>query len=174
MIVIGVLLIIVAAAVGAVLVVGTMPLTDDASRTDIEVLGGNVGLSPLALLIAGAVLITVLWLGLILLRAGARRSSRRRKDAKATAQEEQARRVEAEQEMKDQLAMRERELAEERRLREEETAALRREASGPVAGAHGAAFATGEFASPTGEHTLENENTLESDRDDVARRPEGG
>ena len=82
MILIGLLLILLAAAVGTLLFIGTQQITD---TTDIDILGGTLGLPPLALLIAGALTISIFWLGWALLRSGIRRSSKRRARAKEQA-----------------------------------------------------------------------------------------
>lgn len=133
MILIGLLLIVVAAAVGTLLVIGTQHIAD---TTDIHVLGGTLGLPPLALVVAGAVTISIFWLGWVLLRGGIKRASRRRQEAKETARQAEADRVAQERKMQDEFAQRERDLAEERRRHEEETQALRRQADERVAEQH--------------------------------------
>lgn len=130
MILIGLLLIVLAAAVGTLLFLGTQQITD---TTDIEVLGGTIGLPPLALLVAGAVTISIFWLGWALLRGGIRRTSRRRREAKEAARQAEAERIAHERRLQEEFALRERELAEERRAHEADTAALRQEADERVA-----------------------------------------
>jgi uncharacterized membrane protein len=132
-ILIGILLILLAAAVGTLLFLGTQQITD---TTDINVLGGTIGLPPLALLIAGAVTISIFWLGWAMLRGGIRRSSRRRQQAKEAAKAAEADRVARERKMQEDFARQERELAEERRRHESETAALKKQADARVAEQH--------------------------------------
>jgi uncharacterized membrane protein len=133
MIVLGVLLVVLAAVAGALLFVGTASLTDG---VDVDILGTTLSLPPLTLLLTGAVVITVFWLGWALLRTGVRRGARRRRDAREAARRAEQERADAERRAHEQLAAREAELAEERRRREEETAALRQEADARVAEQH--------------------------------------
>jgi hypothetical protein len=79
-IIIGLLLIILAAAVGTLLFVGTQQITD---TTDINVFGGTLGLPPLALL-TFSLTISVFWLGWAMLR-GIRRSRGAQKPKKPPA-----------------------------------------------------------------------------------------
>lgn len=113
MILAGLLLIIISVIAGVLLFMGTSSLTD---HVDVNILNGTIGLPPLALLITGAAVITVFWLGWALLRGGIKLNSRRRKEAKAAARDAEARRVESD-----------RKLAEERRLREQQEADLKRQ-----------------------------------------------
>ncbi|HYN30077.1 MAG TPA: hypothetical protein VES95_09430 [Dermatophilaceae bacterium] len=133
MIALGVLLLLLAAVAGALLFVATASLTDG---VDIGILGGTVSLPPLALLITGAVVITVFWLGWALLRTGVRRGTRHRKEARQAATQAEQARVQTERRTKEEISARESELAAEQRRREEETAALRREADARVAEQH--------------------------------------
>lgn len=122
MILAGLLLIIIAVIAGILLFMGTSSLTD---HVDVNILNGTIGLPPLALLITGAAVITLFWLGWALLSGGVRRNSRRRKEAKLAAREAEDRRLESE-----------RKLAEERQLREEHEAQLRRESDERVKEQH--------------------------------------
>ena len=122
MVLLGVVLILLAAGAGVLLFLGTAQITD---TVDITMPGGTLSLPPLTLLITGMVLISVFWLGWAMLRGGLRRGKRRRVEAKEAAAAAEARRVEDERRMQEEFAARERELADERRRREEETAALR-------------------------------------------------
>ncbi|MCA0337780.1 MAG: hypothetical protein LCH66_13100 [Actinobacteria bacterium] len=133
MILVGLLLILLAAAVGTLLFLGTQQITD---TTDINVLGGTIGLPPLALLIAGAVTISIFWLGWAMLRGGIRRGSRRRQQAKEAARTAEAERVARERQLQEDFARQERELAEERRRHESETTRLRQQADERVAEQH--------------------------------------
>lgn len=124
MIIIGLILVLLAIAAGILLFEGTSQLTDGVT---IDVFGGTITLPPLALLITGAAVITVFWLGWVLMRQGMKRGARRRRAAKEEAALADQRRVDNERKMQEDFAQRERQLAEERRQHEEETAALRRQ-----------------------------------------------
>ena len=116
MVLLGVILVLLAAAAGVVLVAGTAQLTDS---VDIDVLGGTLSLPPLTLLITGMVVISIFWLGWAMLRSGLRRSKRRRVEAKESAAAAEAKHVEEQKRMQEEFATREQALAEERRRREE-------------------------------------------------------
>lgn len=122
MVLLGVVLVLLAAGAGVLLFIGTAQITD---TVDITILGGTLSLPPLTLLITGMVLISVFWLGWAMLRGGLRRGKRRRVEAKEAVATAEARRLEEEHRMQDEFAARERQLVEERRQRDEETAALR-------------------------------------------------
>jgi type VI protein secretion system component VasK len=115
MVLIGVILVLLAAAAGVVLIAGTAQLTDS---VQIDVLGGTLSIPPLTLLITGMVVISVFWLGWVLLRSGLRRSKRRRVEAKEAAAAAEAKRAEEHKHMQDEFAAREQALSEERRRRE--------------------------------------------------------
>ena len=133
MIILGLILVLLAVAAGILLFEGTRALTDG---VDIDVLNGTVSLPPLALLITGAAVITIFWLGWALMRAGIRRGSRRRREAKEQAALAEQRRVDDERRMQEEFAQHERKLAEERQRREQETADLRRDADERVEEQH--------------------------------------
>jgi hypothetical protein len=116
MVLIGVILVLLAAAAGVVLIAGTAQLTDS---VQIDVLGGTLSIPPLTLLITGMVVISVFWLGWVLLRGGLRRGKRRRVEAKEAAAAAEAKRVEEQTRMQEEFATREQALTEERRRREE-------------------------------------------------------
>jgi len=116
MVLLGVILVLLAAAAGVVLVAATAQLTDS---VQIDVLGGTLAIPPLTLLITGMVVISVFWLGWVLLRTGLRRGKRRRVEAKEAAAARDAERVEEQKRMQDEFAAREQALTEERRRREE-------------------------------------------------------
>jgi membrane protein implicated in regulation of membrane protease activity len=96
MILLGILFVAAALAGGALLFVGASSLDDTIS---IPLLGGSINLPPVALFIAGAASVLLLWLGWAMLRGGARRSSRQRREAKENARlaEEQRRRAAADE-----------------------------------------------------------------------------
>ncbi|MBR7743381.1 hypothetical protein KC207_08775 [Phycicoccus sp. BSK3Z-2] len=131
MILLGIVLVLVALGLGALLVVGAVRLEDPVV---IDVLGGSVNLPPIVFLVAGMVLISLFWLGWAVLRTGARRSRRRRHDTKEAERRAKEQRAAEEQRMKDEVAARDRQLEAERRAHEEETQRLRREADERNAG----------------------------------------
>ncbi len=79
MIVLGLILIVLAVAAGALLFIATQPLTDPVA---LEALGVQANVLPLVLLIAGAAVMVLLWLGLVMIRGSVRRKARRRREAK--------------------------------------------------------------------------------------------
>lgn len=125
MVLLGVVLILLAAGAGVLLFAGTAQLED---TVDVELLGGTLSVPPLALLVTGMVVISLFWLGWAVLRAGLRHNKRRRVQAKEDAAAAEARRVSDERRMQEELDSREKQLVEERRLRESETAQLRQQA----------------------------------------------
>jgi len=132
-IILGLILVLLAVAAGILLFEGTSALTDG---VDIDILNGTISLPPLALLLTGAAVISVFWLGWALMRHGIKRGSRRRRQAKEEAALAEQRRVDSERRMQEEFAQRERKLAEERRRHEEETTALRRDADERVEEQH--------------------------------------
>jgi hypothetical protein len=81
-IVLGLILIVLAVAAGALLFVAAQPLTDPVS---LEALGVQAKVLPLVLLIAGAAVMVLLWLGLVMVRGSVRRKARRRRESKELA-----------------------------------------------------------------------------------------
>jgi hypothetical protein len=78
-ILLGLILVIIALAAAVLLFLATDTLT---TPIDLEAVGFKVGMTPLALLIAGAAVMLLLWLGLALIRGSVRRRSRPRREAK--------------------------------------------------------------------------------------------
>ena len=126
MVLIGIVLILLAAGAGVALFAGTAQLED---TVDVGVLGGTLSLPPLALLITGMVVISLFWLGWALLRGGLRHNKKRRVQAKEDAAAAEERRIAEEKRLQAELSTRDEQLAEERRLRETETAALRQQSA---------------------------------------------
>ncbi|GAB3438840.1 hypothetical protein GCM10027517_11580 [Phycicoccus ginsengisoli] len=139
MLVLGLILVVVAVAAGVLLFLATQSLTNPVT---LDAAGFSVGMTPLALIIAGAVVLLVLWLGLALIRGSARRRVRPRREAKEAQRqaeiEENIRadeRRRAEETHQQALAERDRvreqefesRLAERDRLREDEYAGRRAE-----------------------------------------------
>jgi hypothetical protein len=133
MVLLGVILVLLAAAAGTLLFIGTGQLTD---TVDIDILGGTLSVPPLTLLVTGMVVISVFWLGWAMLRSGLRRGRRRRLELKQAAADAEARRLEDEQRLQEEYAAREREREEQRRIHDEETTALRGDAEGRVTEQH--------------------------------------
>ena len=133
MIILGLVLVLLAILAGILLFQGTAALTDG---VDIDILNGTISLPPLALLLTGAAVISIFWLGWALMSSGIKRGRRRRRQAKEEAALAEQRRVEDERRMQDEFAQRERSLAEERRRHEQESSALRRDADERVEEQH--------------------------------------
>jgi len=160
MVLLGVILVLLAAAAGVVLIAGTAQLTDS---VEIDLLGGTLSIPPLTLLVTGMVVISVFWLGWVLLRSGLRRGRRQRVAAKEAAAAAEARRVEQAQEqtrLQDEFTAREKALVEERRLREEAEARAAGPSTSPAtgsavhtAGGTGTGTGTGEPGTGTGTGT---------------------
>ena len=87
MIVLGLILIVLAVAAGVLLFMATAPLTDP---VELEALGVKAEVLPLALLIAGAAVLLLLWLGLVMIRGSVRRKARRRRETKELERQAQA------------------------------------------------------------------------------------
>lgn len=79
MIVLGLILIVLAAASGTLLFLAAQPLTDP---VELEAMGVQASVLPLVLLIAGAAVMLLLWLGLVMIRGSVRRKTRRRRESK--------------------------------------------------------------------------------------------
>ena len=129
MVVLGLLIVLLAIGAGAALYVGANSLHGSFT---FDVLGAQISTNPLGLVLAGALVVLVFWLGWSVLRLGTRRSSRRRRAAKEAERQAEAERAEVEQRQREELAARERALEEERARREEETQALRQDAQARV------------------------------------------
>lgn len=114
MIILGLILIVLALAAGLFLFVGTTAL----DPIQLEVLGQTYSMSPLALVIAGAVAMTLLWWGWALVRMGTRRRVRKSREAKEAARQAELDRAARE---KENQAKWERELRDrERQVRDSE------------------------------------------------------
>lgn len=114
MIVLGLILIVLALAGALFLFVGTSAL----DPIQLEVLNQTYSMSPLALVIAGAIAMTLLWWGWALVRIGTRRRVRKSREAKEAARQAELDRAARE---KENQAKWERELRErERQVRETE------------------------------------------------------
>jgi hypothetical protein len=151
MVVLGVVLVLLALAVGILLVAGTASLD---GTIDVAVPGGTLSFPPLTFLVTGMVVISVFWLGWVVLRAGVRHSRRRRAEAKEAARQAEEKRLAEEARLKEEFAARERQLIEERRRHESETAELKRDAAGGAvvgSGASGPAAEEGATGRPTAE-----------------------
>ena len=123
MIVLGLVLIIIALLLALGLFVGTTAL----EPLHLDVLGQTYEMSPLALVIAGAVAMTLLWWGWALVRMGTRRRARKSKEAKEAARQAELDRAARE---KENQAKWERELRDrERQARDSEARSVDQRAS---------------------------------------------
>lgn len=114
MIILGLILIIVALLLALLLFFGTSAL----DPIQLDLLGRMYEVSPLVLVIAGAVAMTLLWWGWALVRMGTRRRARRSREAKEAARQSELDRAARE---KENQAKWERELRDrERQVRESE------------------------------------------------------
>lgn len=114
MIILGLILIVLALVAALFLFVGTTAL----DPIQLEVLGTTYNMSPLALVISGAVAMTLLWWGWALVRMGTRRRVRKSREAKEAARQAELDRAARE---KENQAKWERELRDrERQVRESE------------------------------------------------------
>lgn len=121
MIILGLILIILALVAALLLFLGTQAL----EPLHLDILGQTYAMSPLALVIAGAVAMLLLWWGWALVRMGARRRSRLSKEAKEAARqaelERAAREKETQAKWERELREREREVQESQvRLQEQQ------------------------------------------------------
>jgi uncharacterized membrane protein YciS (DUF1049 family) len=157
-ILLGLILIVVAVAAGTVLVLATQSLTEP---VELAAGGFQVSVVPLILVIAGAAVLFVLWLGLAMVRGSIRRKTRRRKEAKEAQRqaeleaearrEEEARRADEarrEEEIRREAEERAQREAEERRAADErwQQTPAAGTAAGTAAGA-GAGAGAGEHES---------------------------
>ncbi len=133
MVILGIILILLAAAAAYFLFIGVSSITDN---IEITMPLGTLELPPLAFLITGMVVISLFWLGWALLRGGTKRSARLRRESKEAAAKAKADAVAADKRLKDETAAREAQLAAERRRHEEETAQLQAEADARVREQH--------------------------------------
>lgn len=113
MVLIGLLLIVLAAAAGYFLVVGVASLTD---QIDINLPFGTLNLPPLAFLITGMVVISLFWLGWVLLSTGTKRRARLRREAKEAGAKLKAEQAATQKRLQDLSATRDAQLDQERRL----------------------------------------------------------
>ena len=113
MVLIGLLLIVLAAAAGYFLVVGVASLTD---QIDINLPFGTLNLPPLAFLITGMAVISLFWLGWVLLSTGTKRRARLRREAKEAGAKLKAEQAATQKRLQDLSAIRDAQLDQERRL----------------------------------------------------------
>ncbi len=116
MILLGLILILIAAGAGVLLVMGAMDMTDSIQLA--MPLDTTLNVRPLGLLIAGAAVMFLLWLGFVMIRGSVRRKARRRREAKELEREEVLRREEEAREAERIRADEERTRAEQERTRE--------------------------------------------------------
>jgi uncharacterized membrane protein len=125
MVILGLLILLVAVAAGAAVYLSAATLSGTYS---FDILGAKVTTNPLGLVLASAVVVLVFWFGWGVLRAGMRRSARRRREAKEADRQAEAERAEAERQAEADRAAREQALQEERDQAQAEAERLRSEA----------------------------------------------
>lgn len=133
MILLGLLLVLLAGAAAYLLVIGVSSL--DATIA-ISVPLGTINLPPLALLLTGMAVISLFWLGWVLLRTGIKRGARARREAKETQATLKAEAAAAELRARNEVTARESAVARERQIREEEAARFKADADARVAEQH--------------------------------------
>jgi uncharacterized membrane protein YciS (DUF1049 family) len=161
-ILLGLILIVVAVAAGIVLVLATQSLTEP---VELAAGGFQVSVVPLVLVIAGAAVLFVLWLGLAMVRGSIRRKTRKRREAKeaerqaeleaVARREDEARRAEAarrEDEIRREAEERARQEADERRAADERWQQTPAAGTGADAGADAGAGAGAGTAAHDGHH----------------------
>jgi len=148
-ILLGLIIVLLALAAGTLLYLATQNLSDP---IELEAAGFAISATPLALLIAGAAVMLILWLGLAMIRGSLRRKTRRRREAK-----EAARAAENEQ-----------------RIREDERARIAAEApaqrfAGPGDAALGAAGAASAAGAMADWHDTRSRDDVDDRRHDTSR-----
>lgn len=115
MVVLGLLILLVALALGTLLVVGTSTPEVAAQDVEISLLDTvQLTLNPLALVIAGMVVMFLAWLGLVLIRSALNRKARARRERKEEARLAQQRRADAERAQAERDRQHEEQLKEQR------------------------------------------------------------
>ncbi len=80
MVALGIILLLLGVGLGTLLYLGSVDITD---QITLSLLGTDVGFQPLALVMAGALVMLLLWLGLVCLRLAVRRKRKRDESARA-------------------------------------------------------------------------------------------
>lgn len=110
MVILGLILVLVAVAVGAALLLGTQSPEVSGQEVDIRLFDAvTINLNPLTLVVAGMLTMLLLWLGLLMIKAALTRKAKQRRRRKE--QEAESKRRLAEQEAAHQEELRERERA---------------------------------------------------------------
>ncbi len=164
MVILGLLIILVAIAAGAVVYLGAASLSDTFT---FDVLGAQVTTNPLGFVLGSAVVVLLLWLGWSIVRVGMRRNARRRRDHKEAERQAEIERTEAEQRRGEELAARERELQEERDRAQAEADRLRAEADARLEEQHMATETARQRAQVAEDELKSREDT------NATRAPEG-
>lgn len=115
MVVLGLLILLVALALGTLLIIGTGTPEVAAQDVKISLLDTvQLTLNPMALVIAGMVVMFLAWLGLVLIRSALNRKARARRERKEEARLAQQRRADAERERAERDRQHEEQLKEQR------------------------------------------------------------
>lgn len=110
MVILGLILVLIAVAIGAALLLGTQAPEVSGQEVDIRLFDAvTINLNPLTLVIAGMLTMLLLWLGLVMIKAALTRKAKQRRLRKE--QEAESKRRLAEQEAAHQQELRERERA---------------------------------------------------------------
>lgn len=115
MVILGLILVLVALALGAGLLLGTQAPDIAGQDVDIQLFDAvTITLDPLALVVAGMATMLLLWVGLVLIKAALTRRARRRRLRKEQELASRQRLAEQEAAHRDEVARRDRELEEQR------------------------------------------------------------
>ena len=115
MVILGLILVLIALALGAALLMGTSAPEVSGQDVDISLFDAvTIALNPLTLLIAGMATMLLLWLGLVLIKWTLARKAKQRRLRKEQAGEARERQARLEAEHQEEIARRERELEDQR------------------------------------------------------------
>lgn len=115
MVILGLLILLVAIALGTLLVIGTSTPEVAAQDVEISLLDTvQLTLNPMALVIAGMVAMFLAWLGLVLIRSALNRKARARRERKEEGRLAQQRRTDAERDRAERDRQHEEQLKEQR------------------------------------------------------------
>lgn len=115
MVILGLILVLVALALGAALLMGTSAPEVSGQDVDIRLFDTvTINLNPLTLVIVGMLTMLLLWLGLVLIKAALTRKAKQRRLRKEQAAEARERQARLEAEHQEDIAQRERELEDQR------------------------------------------------------------
>lgn len=115
MVILGLILVLIALALGAGLIMGTSAPGMSGQDVDIKLFDAvTINLNPLTLVVAGMATMLLLWLGLVLIKATLTRKAKQRRLRKEQAAEARERQEQQELAHRDEVAQRERDLEDQR------------------------------------------------------------